>query len=45
MTNGAVEIDDDMPTDADVDGQDRMCADDASFADGYGIGFLDSWIN
>ena len=44
MADLAVEIDDDMVADADVDGQDAVCADDASFADGYGVGFLDGWI-
>ena len=33
MADGAVEIDDDMATDVDVDGQDRLRADDAPFAD------------
>ena len=44
MADLAVEIDDDMVADMDVDGQDAICADDASFADGHGVGFLDGWI-
>ena len=44
MTDLAVEIDDDMVADMDVDGQDAVRADDASFADGYSVGFLDGWI-
>ena len=44
MADLAVEIDDDMVADMDVDGQDAVRADDASFADGHGVGFLDGWI-
>ena len=44
MADLAVEIDDDMVADMDVDGQYAVRADDASFAYGHGIGFLDSWI-
>ncbi len=45
MADLAVEIDDDMVADMDVDGQDAVCADDASFADGHGVGFLYGWID
>ena len=44
MADLAVEIDDDMVADMDVDGQDAVRADDASFADGHGVGFLDGGI-
>ena len=44
MADLAIEIDDDMVADMDVDGQDAVRADDASFADGHGVGFLDGWI-
>ena len=44
MADLAVEIDDDMVANMDVDGQDAVRADDASFADGYGVGFLDGGI-
>ena len=44
MADLAVEIDNDMVADMDVDGQDAVRADDASFADGYGVGFLYGWI-
>ena len=44
MADLAVEIDDDMVANMDVDGQDAVCADDASFADGHRVGFLNGWI-
>ena len=44
MADLAVEIDDDMVADMDVDGQDAVRADEAPFADGHGVGFLDGRI-